>query len=194
MPRPSRGQFRLLVTWNIIIIIIINNNNNILLCEFFTPGLADGLSLESEWQQVSSCLQDSSQYSIRPERYSSLDYLHSFFDFHILQPSYYASGDHSKSTNYNWFIIIILLLESFSHQCQLMGSHWSLRDSKSPQISRTLLSFLADLNNAVTWMVSTCPLISKSSSPCINPLITVLRAPITIGIIVTFMFHIFLIP
>ena len=33
--------------------------------EFFTPAFADGLSLESKWQQVSSCLQDSSEYSSR---------------------------------------------------------------------------------------------------------------------------------
>ena len=31
--------------------------------EFFTSALAGGFSLESEWQQVSSSLQDSSQYS-----------------------------------------------------------------------------------------------------------------------------------
>ena len=69
--------------------------------------------------------------------------------------------------------------------------HWSLSDSKSPQVSRTLLSILADHNNAVVWMVSTCPFISKSSSPFINPLVTVPRAPITIAINVTFMFHSF---
>ena len=40
-------------------------------------------------------------------------------------------------------------------------------------------------------MVSTCPFISKSSSPFINPLVSVLRAQITIGISVTFMFHSF---
>ena len=33
--------------------------------EFFTSALADGLSLEIERQQVSSSLQDSSQYSGR---------------------------------------------------------------------------------------------------------------------------------
>ena len=38
-------------------------------------------------------------------------------------------------------------------------------------------------------MVSTRPLISRSSSPFINPLVTVLSASITIGINVTFMFH-----
>ena len=40
-------------------------------------------------------------------------------------------------------------------------------------------------------MVSTCPLNSKSSSPCINPFVTVPRAHIIIGITVTFMFHSF---
>ena len=34
-----------------------------ILLEFFTSVLADGFSLEFEWQQVSSSLQDSSQYS-----------------------------------------------------------------------------------------------------------------------------------
>ena len=38
-------------------------------------------------------------------------------------------------------------------------------------------------------MASTCPLIFNSFSPFTNPLGTVLSAPITIGIIVTFMFH-----
>ena len=70
-----------------------------------------------------------------------------------------------------------------------MVSNWSLRDSKSPQVSKTLLSILADLNYAVVWTVSTRFVISKSSSPCTNPcanpLVTVPRAPFTIGIIVT---------
>ena len=70
-----------------------------------------------------------------------------------------------------------------------MVTHWSLSDSKSLQISRTLLSFLAVLNNAVVWMVSTHPFISKSTSHFINPLVTVSRAPITIGITYTFMFR-----
>ena len=35
--------------------------------EFFTSALADGFSLESEWQQVSSSLPDSSQYSGRSQ-------------------------------------------------------------------------------------------------------------------------------
>ena len=73
----------------------------------------------------------------------------------------------------------------------LLFTHWSLSDSKSPQVSRTLLSILAVLNNVLVWMVSTRPPTSKSSSPFNNPLVTVPKAPITIGIIVIFMFHIF---
>ena len=72
-----------------------------------------------------------------------------------------------------------------------MVFRWSVSDSKSPQVSRTLLSILVDLNNAVVWMVLTRPLISKSSSPFNNPLVTVPRAPITTGINATFMFHVF---
>ena len=53
-----------------------------------------------------------------------------------------------------------------------MVFHWSLSDNNSPQVSRTLLSILANLNNAVIWMVSTRPPMSKSSSSIINPLVT----------------------
>ena len=73
----------------------------------------------------------------------------------------------------------------------MMVFYWSLSDSKSLQVSMILLSILADLNNAIVWIVSTYPAISMSSSPWINPLVTVLRAPIKIGIIVNFMFHSF---
>ena len=72
-----------------------------------------------------------------------------------------------------------------------MVFQWTLSDSKSPQVSMTLLSILAVLNNAVAWMVSTRPPTSKSSSPFNNPLVTVPKAQITMGIIVTFIFHSF---
>ena len=55
----------------------------------------------------------------------------------------------------------------------------------------TFLSILAVLNNTVVWMVSTDPPTSKSSRPLNNPLVTVPKAPISISIIVTFMFHSF---
>ena len=72
-----------------------------------------------------------------------------------------------------------------------MVFQWSLNDSKSPQVSRTLLSILAVLNNVVVWMVSTRSPTSKSSSPFSNSLVIVPNAPITISIIVTCMSHSF---
>ena len=43
-----------------------NFRNNFTLLEFFTPAV--DLSLESEWQQISSGLQDLSQYSGRSQQ------------------------------------------------------------------------------------------------------------------------------
>ena len=73
-----------------------------------------------------------------------------------------------------------------------MVFRWSLSDSKSPQVSRTLLSIMSILNNAVVCIVSTRPPTSKSSSPFSNSLFAESKAPITIGIIVTCMSHRFL--
>ena len=72
-----------------------------------------------------------------------------------------------------------------------MVFHRSLSDSKSPDVSRTLLSILAVLHNVVVWMVSTRPPTSKSSSPFSNLLITVPNATNTIGINFPCMFHFF---
>ena len=66
---------------------------------------------------------------------------------------------------------------------------WSLSDSTSPQVSMTFPSILAVLNNAVVWIVSTRPPTSKSSGLFNNALVTVPKTPITIGIIVTFLFY-----
>ena len=73
-----------------------------------------------------------------------------------------------------------------------MAFHWSLSDSKSPQLSRTLLSILAVLSNAVIWIVSTHPPTSTSARPFNNTVVIVPKALITIGTVVTFMFSSFL--
>ena len=86
-------------------------------------------------------------------------------------------------------LLSLLFTQSFSHYLQLMVFHWSLSDSKSTQVFRTLLSILAVLNNILVWMVCTCPPTSKSSSPFSNPFVTVPNGPIIIGVIVTCMFH-----
>ena len=80
-----------------------------------------------------------------------------------------------------------------------MVFHWSLSDCNFPQVSRTLLSNLADLNNnnsQLVWMVSPRPPTSKSSYFFNNPLVTTkspnhnwyychLHVPIIIIIIIT---------
>ena len=88
--------------------------------------------------------------------------------------------------------IIIIIIHSLKLFTSALADGFSLEsDSKSPQVSRTLLSILAVLNYAVIWMVSTRRPTSKFSSPFSNPLVTVPNAPITIGIIATCMFHSF---
>ena len=72
-----------------------------------------------------------------------------------------------------------------------MVFHWSLSDSKSPQVSRTRLRILAVLSKVVIWIVSTRPPTYKSSRPLNNHLVIVPNAPMTIGTPVTFMFHSF---
>ena len=92
---------------------------------------------------------------------------------------------------YHFYYYYYYSLRVFLRQSSLIVLNWSLSDRKSPQDSRTFLRILADLSNAVVWMVSTHPFISKSSSPFFNHLVTVQRAPIIISIIVTFIFHSF---
>ena len=91
----------------------------------------------------------------------------------------------------NYYYIYYILLESFSHQHQLMVFHRSLSDNKCHQVSRTLLSIQAIFNNAVIWIVSTRPPTYKPPRPLDNPLVTVPKEPITISTIVTFMIHSF---
>ena len=69
---------------------------------------------------------------------------------------------------------------------------WGLSDSKSPHVSMTLLSILADLSNAVVLMVSARLPISNSSGSLNQPLGIVMRASFTVGISLTFRFNSFL--
>ena len=54
-----------------------------------------------------------------------------------------------------------------------MVFYWSLSDNKYPQVSSTLLSILADFDNAIVFIVITRFPIFKSSSPFSNPIVTV---------------------
>ena len=87
-----------------------------------------------------------------------------------------------------YFFLFFLFLFFFL----LLFAHFRVfHISKFPQVSRTLLSILTVLSNAVIWIVSTRPPTSKSSRPFNNLFVIVPKAPIPIDTIVTFMFHSF---
>ena len=69
-----------------------------------------------------------------------------------------------------------------------MTFHWSMNDSKSPQVSKTLFSILVDLNSAVVWMVSAGSPISNSSNLFIRPLEIVPGASSTVTVILYSLF------
>ena len=95
---------------------------------------------------------------------------------------------------------IIILISSSRSPLELFksaladGFHRSLSLLKSPYVSKTLFSIQTVFNNAVVWMVPTRSPNFKSSSPFNNTLVTVPKAPIPIGTIVTFIFHSFFNP
>ena len=94
-------------------------------------------------------------------------------------------------TNIYYFVVsylflLLLLLLLFTHWVFHISFTWWFFTR-----ARTLLSILAVLNSSLVWMVSILSPTSKSSSPFNNPLVTVPKAPITIGTIITFMFHSF---
>ena len=62
-----------------------------------------------------------------------------------------------------------------------MAFHWSLTDCRSSQVSRTLLSILADLTNTAVWMLLIHSLIFNSSSLFTKRLGTIPSIPITIA-------------
>ena len=71
---------------------------------FFRIAWADELSLEFEWQQVTSGPEDSSEYSDRSEQsqqWYNLDGVDSFSYRQLIKNSFRSFGKRSKCTNYN---------------------------------------------------------------------------------------------
>ena len=73
----------------------------LLLASFSPPALVGGLSLESEWQQVSSSLQDFSRYSNRSKQCCGLDDLDSSSDSQLFQLSF---PSYSQIRTIAWFL------------------------------------------------------------------------------------------
>ena len=88
------------------------------------------------------------------------------------------------------YLIIIIIIYSVFHTSV---SRWFLTGNWISACLlnsfRTLLCILVEFDNSVVWIVSSRSLISKSSSPFTNSSVTILSAPITIGITVTFLFR-----
>ena len=86
------------------------------------------------------------------------------------------------------FILLLLLLLLF--ECFYTSVSWwfttAIWVTTNLLSYRTHLSILADLNNTIVWIVSTCPLISKYSSPSTNPMLTLPSVPLTIDITIIF--------
>ena len=66
--------------------------------------------------------------------------------------------------------IIMTLLAIFSHQRLQVISHWSSSNRQFPQVSRSLLSILSDINNAAIRMILIRHQILNTSSPLTNHL------------------------
>ena len=142
------GEIQFSFLRHVIIIIIL------LFWGFFQPALADGFSLEAEWQQVSSSLQDSSQYSGRFQQCYSLNCL--------IHPLIFMSSNFStnplvivSSTTITVNITITLIFHSFL--CYLARS-WYLCLFLI-YLSFTLCEFVSYL--FVTYWPSTEPSIKR---------------------------------
>ena len=86
----------------------------------------------------------------------------------LIALTYYGINRFIYITTYPIIIIIIIYSLKFFPPALADVFHWRLSDSKSSQVSRTLLSILAVLSNVVIWIVSTRPSTSKSSRPFNN--------------------------
>ena len=80
---------------------------------------------------------------------------------------------------------------SFSYHRLLIVFHCRLSVCKSPHVSRTLLSILANFNNV--WMVSIFSLVSHSSGLFFRPFRTIPSPSTSIVISVTLLFRVFLV-
>ena len=153
------------------------------------------------------CIHSSSSFQVHQSLYQSFGDCtkstnYNWYKRHFHVPQFFRFPSKGRAIYPSFYFLSILLCGQSGQQspqfyytpCKFFMT--ALADSFSleferQQFSRTVLSILADLNNAIVWLVSTYLLISKFSSLCINPLGIVSNAPLIIGITVTFMFQSF---
>ena len=76
--------------------------------------------------------------------------LHETLQIPLKVQLFISCGVFVKDCFWNISVSIIIIILLFSEVLlPALASHWSFSDSKSPQFSWTILSILADLNNAV---------------------------------------------
>ena len=83
---------------------------------FFTLVLKSGFSLESGWQQVSSGLQDSLNYSCPSHQCWDLNCLDSSSNLQFPQVSFPGFGDRSIGAKYNWYSFYLIFPLWFAAQ------------------------------------------------------------------------------
>ena len=130
--------------------------------------------MESKWQQVFSVA-----LSILADLSSSVLWTVTIFPgilYLTLFSVFFLGGGVFCFFEVSVRVIIFLVLEIFLHQLEQVVFHGSLRDSKSPLVSRGILTAL---NNAAIFMVSIFPLSSNPSNLLSNLLGTVPSAPTT---------------
>ena len=86
----------------------------------------------------------------------------------------------SSSSRTPFRLLTPAFVESYSQEFKWQQLSSSLQNSSQHSVRSQY---------TVVWIVSTHPLISRSSSPCINPLVITPKATITTGITITFVWH-----
>ena len=130
----------------------------ILFWEFFASALADSLSLEFEWQQVSSRSPGLFSVFCRFQQCCSLDGLHWSPYFQVLQSLYQFFGNCNKSTNYNWYQrhFHVPQFFQFLSEVQVLIFFFSLSFNFTPwsakSIIRQILFFCCPSRGLVVWL------------------------------------------
>ena len=103
-------------------------------------------SLKSKWQQVSSAVQDSSQYSSRFWQCCGLDGLNSFSDLQVPQSLFCVFLDYSNGSNNNWYYCHL-------HDPQLFNFLERFRYLSSFSFTLILVPFVSQSTKKIVYLI-----------------------------------------